>query len=285
MNELTKEINALLHLIDDPDELVFQTVSDRLVDYGDKVVSILDEYLETTEEEISKNRVLHIMDQIAINSLHDSIDSWKNDEESSFLEISMIITQLTSKSFNRNLLLFELEKIRKSIWLELNDFLTPLEVVNIFNKVIFDHFKFSSIEIDKNKGHHYSLVQLIELKEGNSYPLASIYLIMSEMLGLGIYPADVYKQNLLCYFEENAHMSDTQTGDILFYLDPSNGQVYTHNDIENYYKKIGHHSPADAIAVSEKKSFTRRWLLDYAKTLEKGSWKQQQLISIADELI
>lgn len=285
MNELSKEINALLHLIDDPDELVFQTVSDRLVGYGENVLPILDDYLEISEEDIAKNRVLHIIDQISINTLKESISNWRNDEHNSFLEISIIISQLTSKSFNKNLLLFELEKIRKSIWLELNDFLTPLEVVNIFNKVIFDHFKFSSIEIDKNKGYHYSLVQLIEFKEGNSYPLASIYLIMSEMLGLGIFPVDVHKQNLLCYSEEDPQLTESGTVNILFYLDPSNGQVYTHNDIENYYKKIGYHSPAESISVSEKKDFSRKWLLEYAKSLEKGSWKHQQLLAVADELI
>jgi regulator of sirC expression with transglutaminase-like and TPR domain len=284
MNEFPKEINALLHLIDDPDDLVFETVSARLVEYGDCVVSILDEYIETTDEEISKKRVQQIIDQISINTLKESILKWRNDEENSFLEISIIISQLISKSFNRNLLLFELEKIRKSIWLELNDYLTPLEVINIFNKVIFEHFKFSSIENDKNKEYHYSLIELIELKEGNSFPLASIYLIMSEMLGLGIFPAAIHKQNLLCYFEENIRMIETETGDILFYFDPSNGQVYTHNDIENYYKKIGYHTSAESITITEKTSFSRKWLTEYAKSLEKGCWKQQQLISIADEL-
>ena len=284
MNELTKEINALLHLIDDPDESVFQTVAERLVDHGEKIIPILDDHLEMSDEDLSKNRLLHVIDRIGINALSAGIEKWKNDDDESFLEISLVLSAFINNSFNKNLLLFELEKIRKSIWLELNDFLTPLEVINIFNKIFFDHFKYSNVELDRNKAHHFSLLQLIELKEGNSYPLASLYLIMSEMLGLGIYPADVHKQNLLCYFEESTSFLDTGSGNILFYLDPSNGQVYTHTDIENYYRKIGYHSPAEFTTPSEKRSFVKKWLLEYAKTLEKGSWKQLQLIVIADEL-
>lgn len=284
MEELSKEINALLHLIDDPDELVFQQVSERFIKYGERVIPILDEFQESVEEPLTRIRVTQIIDSISINGLTIALESWKEHEDAGVTEAGVIISKFIDREFNRDQLLFELEKIRKSIWLELNDYLTPLEVINVFNKIIFDHFKFRTSAPDSNKRDHFSLSQMIAFKEGGSYPIAAIYLIMSEMLGLEIRPADVYKQNLLCYREDVDMGNGFGSAQILFFFDPCSGQIFTHKDIENYYKKIGYHTPPEGITIAENSHFLGRWLQEYAKTLEKGSWMQLQIRDIAGSL-
>lgn len=54
MSELSNEINALLKLIDDPDELIFQSVSDRFAEYGDQVVPMLMDQHEYAEDIFKK---------------------------------------------------------------------------------------------------------------------------------------------------------------------------------------------------------------------------------------
>lgn len=284
MEELSKEITAMLQLIDDPDEMVFETISERFFGLGDKVLPILEEQYQFAEDLLSKNRLMQIIDNIHINVLSTSLIEWKKDLEITILEPSLIVSNFIQKGKESNLYLFELEKIRKSIWLELNEFLTPLEVVNIFNKIIFEHFKFECLHTDSQNTNFFSLFELLEMKMSNSFPIAALYLIMSEMLGLEIKPVDVYNQNLLCYVEEENFMSDGLKKEILFFIDPQNGQVYTHGDIENYYKKIGHHYPIEHIKPMDYNNFLSRWLINYSKNLEKNSWKQDQVRLIAQQL-
>lgn len=284
MEELSKEIAAMLQLIDDPDEMVFQTVSERFIGYGDKVLIVLEEHYQYAEDPLSKNRLMQIIDNIHVNVLSTSLIEWKKDSDSTILEPSLIISSFIQKGKESNMYLFELEKIRKSIWLELNEFLTPLEVVNIFNKIIFEHFKFQSIQADSKNTDFFSLFELLEMKASNSFPIAALYLIMSEMLGLDLKPVDVLNQNLLCYTEEDNFVSDHLNGQILFFLDPQNGQVYTHGDIENYYKKIGHHYPIEQIKPTGNNDFLSRWLINYSKNLDKNSWMQDQVRLIAQQL-
>lgn len=285
MSELSKEINALLHLIDDPDESIFQSVSDRFIEYGEKVVPILVDQHDYAEDPFKKNRLIHIIDSIEIGNLSKSIELWLDRNDEDLLDATMILTNFIQRDTNKDNLFRELEKIRKSIWLELNEFLTPLEIINIMNRVIFDHFKLSGTELNYLKAEPFSLGNLLELKTGNSFPFSALYLIMSEMLGLGLHPVDIHKQNLLCYTEEESLLTLNEGSQILFFLDPTSGQVYTFRDIENYYKKIGYHAPVENISVASTSYFIKKWLLDFTKTLSIGSWKQEQIRKIANNLL
>lgn len=285
MDALANEINALLQLIDDPDELVFQSVSDRFVEYGETVVPLLMDQHEYSEDSFKKNRLGLIIDQISINSLSTSLANWKENEENDMLDGAFIVNNLIQREANKDQLFRELEKIRKSIWLELNEFLTPLEVINIFNKIIFDHFKLTATEMSYLKQEPFSLGSLIEFKTGNSFSFSALYLIMSEMLGLGLHPVDIHKQNLLCYVDDSSYLSMSNGNSILFFLDPTSGQVYTFRDIENYYKKIGHHAPVENITISSSIDFIRKWMLEFSKTLPIGSWKQEQIKKIGNNLV
>ena len=285
MGELSREINALLKLIDDPDEIIFQTVSEKFIEYGEPVVPILVDQHDYADDPFRKNRLGYIIDSIEIHTLSTSLDQWKERNDEDLLDAAVIITTLIQRDTNRDQLFRELEKIRKSIWLELNEFLTPLEVINVFNRIIFDHFKLSVTELNYLKQDPFSLGSLLEFKTGNSFPFGALYVIMSDMLGLGLRPADIHKQNLLCYAEDESLLSLHGSNQILFFLDPSSGQVYTFRDIENYYKKIGHHAPVENIGISTHSHYIKKWLLDFTKTLPIGSWKQEQIRKIANNLL
>jgi hypothetical protein len=285
MSEFSKEINALLQLIDDPDEIIFQSVSERFLEFGEDVVPILIDQHDYTEDSFRKNRLNLIIDSISIHTISNSLKEWKESGDNNILDAAFIINCLIDRETNKGHLFNEIEKIRKSIWLELNEFLTPLEVINVFNRIIFDHFKLSATELNYLKAEPFSLGSLIEFKSGNSFPFSAVYLIMSEMLGLGLQPVDIHKQNLLCYVDDSTYLSLSNGNPILFFLDPTSGQVYTFRDIENYYKKIGHHAPLESITSCDPSDFIKKWLLEFTKTLPIGSWKQDQLKKIANNLL
>jgi len=55
------------------------------------------------------------------------------------------------------------------------------------------------------KPKDFDLSGLISEKQANTFPIAALYLSISEMLGLSLKPVDVPLQNLLCYYEEEPH--------------------------------------------------------------------------------
>jgi regulator of sirC expression with transglutaminase-like and TPR domain len=265
MINTTGEINALLNLIEDPDDEVYQTITRRFIGFGQEIIPVLNEFKEITEDSIQLAKINSIISQICISGLKNSVADWLNSDDQSVLEATLFIAAYLDPEHDRDRLFFEIEKIRKTIWLELNDYLTPLEEINILNKIIFGHYNYKGLEIDFGSTPQFDPSYLLNNKLSNTFPLASVYLIIAEMLGITISPVDIPKQNLLCYVEEGSSIISVEGSDILFYIDPLNGQVYTHRDVENYVKKMNLAHPPVAYAPSNARNFVQRWLKGIAK--------------------
>jgi regulator of sirC expression with transglutaminase-like and TPR domain len=265
MTNTTGEINALLNLIEDPDDEVYQTITKRFIGFGQDVIPVLNEFQELTDDPVQVAKINAIISQISISCIETAVTNWQNSEDQSVLEASLFIAAYLNPEYDRDRLFFEIEKIRKTIWLELNDYLTPLEEINILNKIIFGHYNYKGVELDYSTINHFDPSHLLANKLSNTFPLASVYLIIAEMLGVTLLPADVPKQNLLCYVEEGSSIISVEGSDILFYIDPLNGQVYTHRDVENYVKKMNLAHPPVTYTPSNARNFVQRWIKEIAK--------------------
>ncbi len=282
------EISALLNLIEDPDEDVFISITERFIGLGQEIIPVLEDHQHATHDESQIKKISFIIDKITLSILSDEILEWKNTEDQSTIEASLILSKFLNRDFNQENTFFEIEKIRRSIWLELNDYLTPLEEVNIINKIVFGYYKFKGIETNYKNGKDFDLQALINTKQSNTFPLAALYLLIAEMLGLSIKPVDVPRQNLLCYYEEEP-LFDEKGSSILFFIDPLNGQIYTHKDIENYLNKINYVPHPLQIPVVSNLRFIQKWLNELAKVEKENEQEHkrieiQNLIEKLDEL-
>jgi len=272
------EISALLNLIEDPDQEVFISITERFIGLGQEIIPVLEDHQHATHDESQIKKISFIIDKITLSILSDEILEWKNTEDQSTIEASLILSKFLNREFNQENTFFEIEKIRRSIWLELNDYLTPLEEVNIINKIVFGYYKFKGIETNYKNGKDFDLQALINTKQSNTFPLAALYLLIAEMLGLSIKPVDVPRQNLLCYYEEEP-LFDEKGSSILFFIDPLNGQIYTHKDIENYLNKINYVPHPLQIPVVSNLRFVQKWLNELAK-VEKENEQEHKFIEI-----
>ena len=265
MINTTGEINALLNLIEDPDDEVYQTITRRFIGFGKDVIPALNEFQELTDDPVQVAKINSIISQISISCIENALTDWLNSEDQSVLEATLFIAAYLNPEFDRDRLFFDIEKIRKTVWLELNDYLTPLEEINILNKIIFGHYNYKGVELDYASIAQFDPLYLLTNKLSNTFPLGSVYLIIAEMLSITILPADIPKQNLLCYVEEGSSIISVEGSDILFYIDPLNGQVYTHRDVENYVKKMNLAHPPITYTPSNARNFVQRWLKEIAK--------------------
>ena len=140
------ELHALLNLIEDPDEEVFHSITDRFIGLGHEIIPILEEHQHSTHDEEQIKKIKFIIDKVALSVLTDELMEWKISEDQSIVEASLIISRYLNRDINQENIFFEIEKIRRSVWLELNDYLTPLEEVNIINKIVFEYYKFKGLE-------------------------------------------------------------------------------------------------------------------------------------------
>lgn len=236
-----KEIAALLQLIDDPDEEVFDTVSEKIVHYGKDIIPNLEQLWELTHDVQLQERIEQLIHRVHFQDLQQEILEWSRSKNPELLKGAIIISKYKYPELDIPSILASLDQIRRSIWLELNSFLTPLEHVNIFNSLFYGYFKLQGNELTKREAKHFFINILLETKQGNTFTLGVIWMALAEQLDVPIFAMDIPRQFILAYIDTLYHFHSTEAEgveQIQFFIDPLNGMVYTQKDVDIYLDKI-----------------------------------------------
>lgn len=235
-----KEIKALLKLIDDPDEDVYSTVSNRLVSFGKAIIPNLENLWENMESPDVQERIELLIHHLHFNDLQQAFIDWKaNDRD--LLAGALLVAKYHYPEMVTTTTLQEIEKLRRNTWLELNNYLTPLEKVNVVNSIFYNYYKQKGLEISYENPDNFLINKTLESKKGNAIGNGIIYTILCQQLDLPVTAVNIPRQFLLAWFDEQYDIlnpSGHASEKIKFYIDALNGQMYSHKDIENYFKRL-----------------------------------------------
>ncbi len=235
-----KEISALFHLIDDPDEEVFSSVSERIVSLGRAIIPNLENLWENTPNADIQERIEMLIHKLHFRDLVNDFTHWKNGS-CELLQGALLAARYRYPEMIATTTLQEMEKIRRNIWLELNSYLTPLEQVNVITGILYSYYKLKGNEVTYDIPEDFLINKVIEQKKGNAITNGILYLIICELLDIPIKAINIPKQFILGYFDIDYNFPNPikqKSEKINFYIDPLNGQIYSHKDVENYFKRI-----------------------------------------------
>ncbi|RYZ51761.1 MAG: hypothetical protein EOP49_11020 [Sphingobacteriales bacterium] len=235
------EITALLRLIDDPDDEVFDTVSEKILNYGRSIIPNLEDLWEHTADETVQERIELLIHRVHFQDLQAEFLEWGNSKRPELLRGAILVARYQFPDLNVPAVLTQFDQIRRNIWLELNNYLTPLEQVNVFNSILYNYYKLQGHEITERDPKFFFVNQVLESRQGNSYSIGVIYLALCELLDIPVFAVDVPRQFIFAYIDTLHHFfsqEDNGVQQIQFFVDPLNGMVYTQRDVETYLKKI-----------------------------------------------
>lgn len=235
-----KEISALLHLIDDPDTEVFTTVSDRIVSFGKAIIPNLEDLWENTVSEDLQGRIESLIHNVHYRDLTEDFKDW-HQNNGTLLQGALLTAKYHYPQIQSLIALQEIEKMRRNVWLELNNYLTPLEKVNVMTSILYNYYKLKGLELSYTEPNDFLLHKTLESKKGNAISNGILYLVLCELLDIPVKAIHIPRQFILAYFDPQYVRTNTTkeaTEKIIFYIDPLNGMVYSHKDVEVYFKRI-----------------------------------------------
>ena len=238
--EENKEISALLNLMDDPDEEVFGMVSDRIVNIGSGIIPTLEHWWETNPDEQVQQRIEGLIHRLHFKDLLIDLKDWKNSARPELLTGSLLAARFQYPDLAVAPLLAELEKLRRNVWLELNNYLTPLEQINVLTSILFSYFGLKGQPKDFTKPDEFLLNKVLSSKKGNHIGNGLLYLILCERLDIPVRAIQIPGQFVLAYFKpdliaENPRMDHNR---IEYFIEPASGQVFTLRDVDAYFKRM-----------------------------------------------
>lgn len=245
----TKEIKALFHLLDDPDHTVFETVSEKIVHYGREIIPNLEHFWEHTSDNTIQERIENIIHKVNFNDTYRDLKTWHNAQKPALLSGAIMLARYRFPALDEDAVRKTLKSLYQSCWLELHNYLTPLEQINIINSVFYSMYKFTGFDLDVNKENHFYINEVLDSRQGNNYSLGIVYQLLCEMLDIPVFAIQLPRQHLLAYFDNQFDFFKKEAGQvqkIQFYIDANSGTIFTQNDVDVYIKKYGF-EPNDTI--------------------------------------
>lgn len=235
-----KEITALLRLIDDPDDEVYDTVASKLLNYGKDIIPNLEQLWEVTQDEGVQERIELLIHRVHFQDLQDDFLEWSRAKEPELLRGAILVARFQFPDLNVPAILAQFDQMRRNIWLELNNYLTPLEQVNVFNSILYNYYKLNGHELTEREPKYFFINQVLESKQGNAYAIGVLYLALAQMLDVPIFAVDLPRQFIFAYIDTLHSFVAPAKGiqQIQFYVDPISGMVYTQKDVDTYLRKI-----------------------------------------------
>lgn len=232
-----KDIAALVSLIDDPDQSIFQQVSEKLMLFGPDAIPFLENAWDSYFEPGIQTRIENLIHDIQFENICFELNNWYLFNSNNLLKGALIINRYQYPDLDEQLINQQIDKIRKEIWLELNERLTALEQIKVFNYIFYDLNGFSGNVKNYHSPSNSYLNQVFESKKGNPLSLGILYSLIAQNLGLPVYGVNLPEHFVLAYTQTSKTLiqGNETNNDVLFYINVFNkGAIFSGKEIQQF---------------------------------------------------
>lgn len=282
-------ILALINLIDDPDESIYEHIHDRLLSYGPEAIP----YLENSWEDqdfglLFQSRIETLIHEIQFEESKSKLKGWIESSEKDLLTGAIIVAKYQYPGLDESHIREQVQSIQKDIWLEINNKQTALEKVRIINKVFFGLHHFQGNAKNFHSPLNSFINTVLETKKGNPLSLSLLYSVIAQNLHIPIYGVNLPNHFILAYMDEhsvNQYLPDTNNYGVLFYINPfSKGSIFDEEEIKEFLDGINQPHSRDFFEPCSNSMIIKRMLTNLIASFQEvgNSEKVNELIELRE---
>lgn len=238
----TEELNALIQLLDDPDEMVFTHVRGKFLELGLDAVPHLENNWELAEEILVQQRIENLIHSIKSHDVFQDLKNWKENGGQNLLNGAILVAKYHYHNIDEEKIRSKINQIKQDVWIELNDELTAFEKIKVLNHIIFNLHDFKGDKDDFHNPKNSFINRVVDTKKGTPLSIGILYAIIAQGLDIPVYGVNLPHHFILAYEDEflaNFAPPEMATPGILFYINTfSSGVVFGKQDILEFLKQI-----------------------------------------------
>ena len=226
----TKELSALVSLLEDDDREILNHVEEKLRSMGTDIIPFLErEWMNNSLIPTVRGKIEDIIHELQYELLKEKLAEWKKNGAEDLLEGMMLIANYQYPDLNIEFLRRKIEQMYFDLWAEFNGEMSPLEQVKVMNDIMFNKLKFKPNSKNFHSPSNSMINTVLESKRGNPLSLSVIYMLLAQRLKLPIYGVNLPNLFIVTYKE----------GEAQFYINVfNNGIIFTREDIDNYIDQL-----------------------------------------------
>jgi regulator of sirC expression with transglutaminase-like and TPR domain len=256
------ELKALINLVDDPDEKIYEQIRSKLISFGEEAIPALEEYWEHNQYGMTfQNRIEEIIHQIQFENVIKNLKHWADNQGKELLRGVILVAKYQYPELDEVKIKKKLHQLKQDVWLELNDSLTAFEQIRVINHILFDIYGFSANKDNFHSPHNSYINHVLDTGKGNPLSLSVIYILVCQSLDIPVYGVNLPNHFVVCYVDRFHTMlqmpAEVQNKyNILFYINPfSRGSIFNANEIDEFLKELKikpddeYYKPCDNIQI------------------------------------
>jgi regulator of sirC expression with transglutaminase-like and TPR domain len=231
-----QEISALIHLLDDPDELIYDQVRDRLISYGPQVVAPLETAWEQSLDVLLQERIENIVHYVQFQSVKQDLALWHQSGGFDLLQGILIINRYQFPDLDEQAIINQIDEIKREIWLGLKEEMSATDQIKYFNHVFYKEFGFRGNTKNHLDPQNSYINQVLESKKGNQISLAIIYATIAQKLDLPVQGINLPQHFILGYMDQ---ANTANPNSVLFYINAFNrGMIFARHDVDQFLRQL-----------------------------------------------
>lgn len=239
------EFLALVSLLEDTDVVVKTEIEKKFRSMGESIIPRLEVMREKNKQPIIKERIVDIIEDIQAQVCIEKMKTWRNVGENDLFEAWFIISQYHYPKIEIDIFRNKINRLVNMIWLEMTYSNSYSDRILAMNRILYNIEKYHSHNQNPAKPETFFMSQLFEKKEGNSFSMGILYLLIARKLELSVSAIALPNYLALRYNDDKNS----------FYIDAFNkGTFFNKNNLEEYIRDSGfENNPAYYLPASNRK--------------------------------
>lgn len=253
----SKNIQALLQLLDDPDDQVFDAVRTELLDFGTSIIDDLEVQWESAEDVLKMQRIEQLIYTIKSTNAKNQLEDWVKGGAKNILVGAIAVAKYQFHNLNEQKVFDSIQKIKQDIWIEINDYQTAFEKIKVFNHIFYNIHGFKGNAENFHAPQNSFINRVIESKKGTPLSLGILYIAIAESLEIPVYGVNLPHHFVLAYKDDHPLKElHPFAEEILFYINPfALGAAFGRPELEEFVEQLNvpveekYFNPCDNISI------------------------------------
>ncbi|MCB0431136.1 MAG: hypothetical protein H6585_05245 [Flavobacteriales bacterium] len=237
---MMQSVDALIQLLDDPDEGVFSHIESVLRGYGTAVLPQLSAAQDGSRDKLLKHRISNLLKRIYQGEASQLLQDWVISDHRNLLKGAHLVSQIAAQDADYDKLSDRFNRLTRDVWIEFNENLTALEKVRVLNYILFDVHGFSVTQPPFHAPEEHCIHRTLKRKSGSPVVLSILYASLASKLGMPVHTISLPGQFILAYMDGESFIpTKTKSTDVLFYINVFHkGTVFSAREIKKYLRKM-----------------------------------------------
>ncbi len=224
-DQLSSEQQALLKLLDDPDDGVFEHVQNGILDYGSSMLSVMAlvfDYASVNNLDILKDRTASVQRRSKIRQIEEYLKYSITLER--YIEIIISIDEMVLlRNLEKDFILDELENMRRQLWLNMNFYMPDAAIATSIHSIYYDILSFK--EIDENsKLSYHTFIHTFYNRQASGFMQMMTFGILADMMNVNMNPIIIDGKHIL-------GLTSEMLEEYIFLISFPEGVIYKGDDI------------------------------------------------------